>query len=266
MRAPVIALVSLLIFCPGRSVAAADAPPLKIAPDESLPTAKLMEAGVPAPDRDWMPDDYRRLAIALRAIVNENPRKLPRFDSENSGAIMRRLVDAGNFRVLHDRKFPLNVRLPQALVLLPAISDLAMIYAEASARGESFDRELVEVMAFMAGTGVEVWTLVDEMLSTLTPEERAGRASALGTIRSGSAHIVQGALGTFTEVGTYRPAELVRFATLLEPYLPLLIRRLTPDSITEAVVRLRTLASEAQDPALAAALKELLSAVEAGAS
>ena len=264
MRVPVIALAALLIFCSAGPLAAAtDSPSIKIAPDESQPTAKLVEAGMPAPDREWASDDYRRVTAVLREIVRDNPRKLPRFDSTNSGAVMQRLVNPENFAMLRDRKFPLGVRLAEMVALSQTSGELAMVYVEALGKGESFDRELVELMAFMATVSLEAWTLVDELLATLTPEEREGRASALRMIRSGSARIVQGALETFTEVNTYRPAELTRFATLLTPVLPALIPRLTADSATEARVRLRALTSETSDPSVAAALKKLHDAVEA---
>lgn len=265
MRVAAIACFVLLVCCSAVGSAAevtADAPALPIAPDESLPVSKFIEAGVPATDREWTADDYQRLAGVLGNVAKDSPRKLPRFESKNSDAIMRRLVNAENFHVLHDRNLTLNMRLSQGMMLLQASSALATVYLEATNKGESFDRELVELMAFIAKASVELWTLIDEFLATLSPEERTSRAGSLGTIRSGSAQVVQGSLTSFTERNVYRSSELSRFATLLAPVFPSLIQRLTPEARTEAVVRLRTLASEAQEPSVAAALKKLLAAVE----
>lgn len=264
MRLKTIALSALLVCLSATAVAEKEVPAPKIAPDESLPIAGYIEAGTPATDREWTPSDYARLAAVLGEIGEENPRRLPRFDSAKSDALMRRMMSADNLRILRDTKLPLETRLSEGLTLMQAIGALATIYAEATNKGESFDRELVEILTLIARVGVDMWTLADEMLAGMSAEERAQRGGALDTMRGGSAQVVQGILTTFTERSVYRPAELQRFAELLTPVLPSLIRRLTPESQAEAMVQLKKTVTEAGDPAVASALRKLLAAAEEG--
>ncbi len=233
-----------------------------IAPDESASVTEFIALGVPATDREWIADDYERFISVIRTVSRDHPRGLPRFESEKSAAIMRRVTSEQNFASLHDRKLSLTNRLTQASAFTRATAAIAGIYFDATIRGESFDRELVELLAFIVKVNLELWSLADETLATLTPEERATRARGLDMMRSGSAQVVSGSLTTFTEKQVCRVAELRRFASLIAPTLPLLVQRLTSESRAEAVLRLRTLVAQPPDESLATPLNDLLEAIE----
>jgi hypothetical protein len=177
---------------------------------------------------------------------------------------MRRVVSPENFGALHDRKLPVATRATQSFTLLQNVSALATIYAMASQGEESFDRELVELMAFITRNSVEMWPVLDEFIPTLTPEQREARAGALDMVRSGSAQILGGAITSFGETNVYRPAELVRFAKLLDDTFPLLLQRLSAESAAELLLQLRNAATNAKDKDVAAALRQLLESAEAG--
>jgi hypothetical protein len=236
---------------------------LPIAPDESLPVMAYIEAGAPASDREWTSADYEKLAAALTKIAEKNARQLPRFDSPKSGALMQRIVSPANFGSIRDRQLTLAVRLTEAGAITQRIGAVVMLYATATNEGEAFDRELVELMSFIARVTVETWATVDELLATLTPEERAARAAGLDTVRAGSAQIISGAIQTFGETDVYRPAELVRLANALRETLPSLFHRLSDESAAELLVQLRNAAENATDKNVAAALRQLLEATEA---
>ena len=233
-----------------------------IAPDESASVTQFIAAGVPSTDREWSADDYQRFISVIRPISRDHPRGLPRFDSNKSGAIMRRVISEQNFGLLHDRNLPVTTRMAQGAALSQATAALAGIYGDASSKGELFDRELVELMAFIVKVNAELWALADELLSTLTQEERNARGGSLDMMRSGSAQIVSGALTTFTETEVYRPSELRRFASLLAPTLPSIVQRLTSESRSETIVRLRSLISQQPDQSLRSLLGNLLDAIE----
>lgn len=261
MRAGSLLLIATL-FLAGTS-AADERPSVVIAPDESLTVRAYIEMGVPASDRRWSSADYEKFVTALSAMAEESPRQLPRIESPRSAALMKRVVSLDNLAALHDPKIPLNERLAEVIGFGANIGATTMLYVTATNKGESFDRELVELMAFISHVTDQSWTLVDEYLATLTPEERASRAGALETVRSGSAQVVEGAIVTFGETGTYRPAELVRLAGSLRETLPSLLRRLSAETAAELVVQLRKTVKDASDQEVAAALRPLLEAAEA---
>ncbi len=221
---------------------------------------------MPATDREWSSDDYERFVKVITPIVQDHPRGLPRFESKNSGAIMLRVVSVQNLAILHDPNLSLATRLAQGVALSQTSAAVLSSYAEATGKGEVFDRELVELMVFVVKLNNELWTIADEVLETLTPEERVDRASALDKMRSGSAQIAMGTLTTLDEVKVYRLSELRRLAIQLRPIFPALVQRLTAEAHAEVVTRLRALASQpSREDDLPSLLKGLLDAIEPNA-
>lgn len=251
----------MLVLVAGTAGAAIAA--LPVAPDQSLTSAALIARGAPATDREWTASDYERIVAVLQPLGRATPRQLPRFDSPNSGSMMRRIVADANFKILHDRALPLQSRLGQAVNLSQAVSQLTGVYIDATNNShEAFDRELVELMSLMVKVNLELWAIADELLSGMTAEERAKRADAIGTMQSGTAQVVDGALTTFTEHEVYRITELRRLATLIANTLPRLIPRLTRESQAEASVHLRKVVAGTVDTPLRAQLEALLKAME----
>ncbi|HEX2833151.1 MAG TPA: hypothetical protein VHW00_09055 [Thermoanaerobaculia bacterium] len=231
---------------------------VKVPADESLTVAAYVEAGAPAADREWSSHDYAKFVEVLQGTVEKDAHQLPRFDSEKSGALMRRLVSETNFRVFQDTNLPMSTRLPEAAAFAQNLALLTGIYLQASNQGEPFDRELVELMGFIARVNDEIWTLADEFLASLPEEERGAKSGAIDTMRGGTAQVVIGAIQSFSEATTYRPAELRRFATLLAPSLPKLLPRLSAESSKEALIALRKMSSENCDDEVRALLGKLL--------
>lgn len=244
------------------AIVAALLPAVLVAPDESLPVAAYVEAGAPASDREWTADDYERFSKILPGIAGKNPRQLPRFDSARSGPLMKRLVSEENFAVLHDRNLPLDARIGQVVALNQSSAAILAQYVDATNKGESFDRELIELTIFITKVNIETWTAVDELLATLTPEDRETRAGGLAQMRSGSAQIVSGALTSFGETTVYRSSELRRLAVALEKLLPVVLQRLSAESAAEVIVHLRSVVNETNDEQVAASLRELLQTLE----
>lgn len=231
---------------------------VKVPADASLTVAAYIEAGAPAADREWNSEDYAKLVEILQATVEKDAHQLPRFESEKSGALMRRLVSESNFRVFQDLNLPMSTRLPEAAAFAQNLAQLTGIYLQASNQGEPFDRELVELMGFIARVNVEIWTLADEFLASLPEDERGGKSGAIDTMRGGTAQVVIGAIRSFSEATTYRPTELRRFATLLAPSVPKLLPRLSAESSKEALIALREMSTENCDDEVRALLGKLL--------
>jgi len=229
-----------------------------VAPDESLTIAAYIEQGASSPDHEWNAEEYQQLAEVLKAIGEKDVRQLPRFDSEASGALMRRLVSTENFGTLRNRDFQMGVRFQDAATMLQSSAAITSIYLEANGNGEVFDRELVELMAFMMRTSVEVWAITDELKETSTPEGWKAFDGPLETMRNGTAQAVRGVVDTFSETYAYRPAELRRFATLIADTLPELQSRVSGESAAEVNLALAKIVQSDCDKELTPMLGRLL--------
>jgi hypothetical protein len=248
-----------LVFLIAVSAVAADP---KIAPDESFTIAEFARRGAPAPDHQWGADEYQRLVKTLQPIAESSPRRLPRFDSRFSGAMMSRVIAQENFGTLHDKTIDLKQRVAQGMALAQAGAQLAGVYITGTNKGESFDRELVELMGWLMRVNLELWSLADELLTRMTPEQRARPNKGLDTMREGSAQMVDGVLTSLTETDIYRQRELRRLATLITPTLPKVMQRLPPQSAAEARARLRRLVAEVPDKELAQQIRMLITTVD----
>lgn len=235
---------------------------LSVAADESPKVEELIHAGAPATDREWTSADYKRLLAVLEDLAKQSPRKLPRFDSAASGTLMTRLVSEENFNSIRNEKLPLQMRLQEAVALTDITGNLLLVYVGATNKGESFDRELVELCVYVVKVNTELWRLADEFIGTLSAEERSSRAEAFDQMRSGTAQMAEGIMTTFSETQTYRPAELRRFARMLRPCLPDMMRRLSNESAADVTEHLREIIASTKDPELATELKALLAAIE----
>ncbi len=71
--------------------------------DKSLTLEQLIEAGVPAHDREWSGDDMTRAANILAAIAQKNTDHLPRYLSQHSGQAFERLTANDNLNLYRNR-------------------------------------------------------------------------------------------------------------------------------------------------------------------
>jgi hypothetical protein len=142
---------------------------------ESPSVSDLVAKGAPSPDREWSANDYDRFAATLREIAATDSKRLPRFESEASAPLLKRVVTDANVSIGRDEKFPLPMRVGEIIKMTQSLGAIMVIYMEATNQGGGFDRELVELTAFMVGLNVE------------------HDAIGLGTGRRRSSHDIHGA-------------------------------------------------------------------------
>ncbi|HEX4611355.1 MAG TPA: hypothetical protein VH092_24390 [Urbifossiella sp.] len=219
------------------------------APDESLTPDEYIRLGLPAHDRVWLGHDMAQAAKVLSAVAKAGGRRLPRYESERSGAVFSRLTSPHNLDGLRNRSLAVDARLPLATNYIQASNQVLKLYLAAFLKNEVRDSELVELMGAQLRATVVVLDLVDEFLPTLNKEDATYpvRMRGLEGMKMGLGSVVAGCLQTLTERDSYRAGELVRLVGYMEETFPHLATRLPPGSRTELVTRLRSLQD---DPAM----------------
>lgn len=253
-----------------RGQAPAPNPKGPVAPeDHSLPAADYTRLGLPDHGRPWSGDDMAQAAKVLSAIAQQDPRQLPRYRSERSGAILARLTAPENLECYRDRSAPIDVRLPRALAYLESANVIYKLYVAASLRRAASGSELAETLGGALRTTVIAFELVEEFLPTLPKDDpkHAARMAGLEQMKQGFGLLVTAGLLALTEKDVYSAAERVRLIGYMKETVPMIVRRLSRAARTETLARLRGLATDAafQDlqPSLDALHTEVRKSIEA---
>lgn len=175
----------------------ADDAKVQLVPDRSLRIEAYVQAGIPAPDRQWSGKDYQVAAAILRQISTPNFSRLPRVDSPASGQLFSRSVAPGNLDILRSSTLPLDARLSSFQELHKGFMPIMLLYVNTMiTKRQSFDAEVVQLSLFMLDyTDVSI-SLVEEFLSTLPVDDERHDPNHPGKqkIREGLATSIDGAL------------------------------------------------------------------------
>lgn len=217
--------------------------------DKSLTPEEYIRLGMPAHDRVWLGPDMAQAEKVLAPLAASEAR-LPRYQSDRSGAVFSRMTAAQNLKGLQDRDVPISTRLPLALSYFQSSNQIFKHYSRAFGKGEVRDSDVVELAGALLKTTVVLIDLVDEFFATLDKDDPTYpvRLRGLEGVRVGLGGVVIGSLITLTERDSYRTSELVRLVGYLEETLPRLIPRLPPGSRAEAIMKLKSMQT---NPALA---------------
>lgn len=242
-------------------------PPVTIPEDRSLPAKDYAAQGMPDPGTAWAGSDYAEAVRCLAVLGVGDVCQLPRLDSPRSGTLFARMIADDNIAPLRDPARPVADRLSLAGDLMIHLNRLAILYIQASNRGQGvFDAEIVELLALSFRTTVAIFPVLHQFMPTLDPSDPTypARMDGLRQTRTGLVRMVEGALQTLSEKQYYRLPVLVTFAGHLERALPALMPELPPETQAETKQRLTRLAREEADPDLRAALARLEKAVAGG--
>lgn len=115
-------------------------PEVVLPEDYSLSLEGYIRIGVPAHDRCWSSDDYVGAAIALTTIAEEDKRHLPRFESKNSGKLLKRIVADENLDFYRDK----SIALDQRLMSVSRYNHIMKLYLVAGSEKATGGDELVD--------------------------------------------------------------------------------------------------------------------------
>jgi hypothetical protein len=236
--------------------------------DKSLTPEEYIRLGMPAHDRVWLGPDMAQAEKVLAPLAVSEAR-LPRYQSDRSGAVFSRMTAAQNLKGLQDRAVPISTRLPLALIYFQSINQIFKHYSRAFDKGEVRDSDVVELMGAMLKTTVVLLDLIDEFFATLDKDDPTYpvRMRAQDGIRVGLGGVVIGSLITLTERDSYRTSELVRLVGYMEETLPQLVTRLPPGSRAEVIMKLKSMQTNPSladlQPGLARVHANVMSAIDA---
>lgn len=244
------------IVVPGPPVAESDTP----ASTDAYIVTEYVAKGVPAPDRDWSPADYRTAAEALSRIVEADRAKLPRIDDVRTSALFNRMVSTDNLSLLGNEGIELKERMELVAGYLKGAQSLFMLYISSIDDPAEFDVELVEWMGFVLRVSVVMQVLARRYMDSLPADDphRSTRLEAQERMRKGHAMVINGAIESLTETQTYRDSSRVRMLEFLAETFPILIEGLLPQSRAEVPVRVRALIENEKSPGVKRALEALL--------
>jgi hypothetical protein len=217
--------------------------------DETLTVEEYIQAGLPAPDRDWSGDDMVNAERVLRALSQKSDSQLPRYQSKRSGSVFARMTSPENLGLLMNKDLPLAVRMAQATNYSQSYNGFLKLHLHACLKDRLRDSELVELMGAQFRLLVVMLELLDQFLPTLDKDDPAyqTRIQALEAIKGSLATIVAGGLQALTERAIYRGTELARLVGYMRETFPLIVPRLSPGARLETTVRLESLQ---KDPAM----------------
>ncbi len=235
--------------------------------DRSLTSDEYLRLGAPADDRPWTSAEMTKVQKVLTDLAKKDSRQLPRYRSERSGKVFARLTDDENLGLARNATFPLSVRLSEILTYSKEFGAISKVYMAAFAEQHIGGREMVELTAHLFRVMVAITDVVDEYLPTIPKDDPdySGRMAGFERMKQGAATSVNGALILLTERDAYSAPDRVRFAELVTPTLPLLVRRLKPGSRAEMVQTLETMNTDPKLKELQPALGKLRDAVRKAA-
>ncbi len=145
--------------------------------DKSLALEQLIEAGMPAHDRDWSGNDMTRAANILAAIAQKDAGHLPRYRSQPSGRAFERLTANEILDLYRNRSLPLEQRFFDALNYMQSSNEILRLYLAAFNQHVVGDSELIELAGAQLRVSVVMITLVnDQPLYQPTRAPRHGLA------------------------------------------------------------------------------------------
>ncbi|WP_417387074.1 hypothetical protein [Gimesia sp.] len=240
-------------------------PELQPPVDNSLMLKEYIEAGVPAGDRSWTGNDMAKAAEILAGIAQQDRSKLPRYQSQNSGEMFKRLTADDNLDSYRNQTLPLQQRLPDGINYMQSSNQILKLYLTAFKQQEVGDSELVELIGAQLRVSAVMMTLVNEFLPSLNKDnpDYPARMEGLKRMKNGLATIVAGSLQTLTESQTYRPSELKRLIGYMQLTFPTLLPEVPESSRDEFITRLQSFSADPQMQNLNPELDKLLATVKA---
>lgn len=242
-----------------------DSTPLPVAEDRSLPPQGYAAAGMTPLDRPWTLNDFGAAVAVLMSLSQNDPRLLPRHQSKASGAVFRQLTFADALKVLDEEKVPLAERRRYAGAAMGHLARLMTVYIDATAKGKTFDTEVVEIAALILETSVKARRMARQGLAALPaddprlPLEKEG----LEQLDQRVASIVTGTINSLGDRRSYSPAVRSRLAQLLTTLVPPFYLSLPEALRKESRAKLDDFASADADAGVKTAIASLAKALDA---
>jgi len=189
-------------------------------------TNVFVEAGIPAPDREWRGADYRLAAATFAATTLP----LPRSSEKDGKAVLDRLTSLENFSFHRNKTLPVDARMVDYSSLLEGTGAILKRYLATTTKGQEFHKEIAALMAFMLHTAALGVELADEFVPTIARDEKyAVRMDGIKKMNSGLTTIFVGAENSLAEQKFYSAEDLSLLLKAMSETLPRVKRAFSAD-------------------------------------
>lgn len=162
----------------------------------NLTVNDYVDAGLPAPSREWQGADYLRTV----QVLSIGQIDLPRYSEDAGAKLMERFVSLDNLSFYRNRSVPLQNRLGDFINILQGSNNLMKMYFGRLSKGDRLQTELADLLAFslhVSALGVE---LINEYLPTIPKDKNyAERMVGVNQMYSGMTTQFNGAEIALTE-------------------------------------------------------------------
>lgn len=222
--------------------------------------------GMPAAGRIWSGADYEAAAGLLEEAARENPSRLPRGDSADTGSLYRRFVDPANLAAVSgagDR----DAKARAGAAVLSGVDRISLVYAAAYRDDASRGADLAGLMAYTLLAAHDVVPLADAAVSAAPKGDplHAQRLASRKRTHAALASVVNACLVSLATPGAFRPEERLLLARAVADHVPAL-KAYLPDADRRALPgRLRKMSAREADPAVKGALDQARASLAAPA-
>lgn len=222
-------------------------------------TDRFLEAGMPAPSREWYAADYVEAVTVLKA----GRTGLAVYGDPAGARVFKRLTARANLATYLDSRVAIGARVSQFQVLMQTLPQILSLYAtgtnpETAAR----HRELAALFGFLLYTSEAGVKLVAELLPQIPRDgDYAARMEGLKTFNKGLTLVFQGTVQTVDDRRVYTDADIAYLLQAMEETLPTLRQVFPADYRTELRVKLGRLKTRCKDPLDKARIERMLAAV-----
>ncbi len=246
------------VFSPFQEARADDAAPVASPQDVSLTAKKLVERGMPAPDRGWGGADYKKAAQVLDELARSEPAGLPRFQSTRSGQVFSRIVSRELLDQLASSKIPVNTRMGDFLDSFDGSRAIFSAYVVAHAKGAPLSAEVTQLASHLVRLTRTAMEVSKEFLASLPADDpkKETRQAGLTKMKSGLATMLGGVLTMLTERSRYAVGDRVGMAVTLKEVLPHVYKALPELSRAELSKRLDEIVEGSDEASIKKPLEE----------
>jgi hypothetical protein len=157
-------------------------------------------SALPALSREWRGVDYQ----AVAAAISKGELPLPRFSGEPGAMLLRKITSLDNLHLLVDTALPVESRLQEVTILMPAANSIMLAYVTPANNGEKVNAEMAALLSFMLHVASAQAVLVEEYLPTIPHDAKyATRMEGAKTVGAGLANMFSGAETSLTEGSFY---------------------------------------------------------------
>ncbi|MCL2012065.1 MAG: hypothetical protein FWG75_04675 [Cystobacterineae bacterium] len=196
-----------------------------------------VEAGIPAPSRQWTGADFAQTF----QILSSGSIALPRYSDRHGATLLRRMTAIENFSFYKSQSLPIQLRMQDYSVLMQSVSSLMKLYVAHSLKETaSANPEMVSLMAFTLRACVVGLELTDEFLPTIPKDDKyATRMEGLKKMNSGITIVFVSAEASLSETNSFSSKDRALILETMAATLPTLKRAFAPDYKLELQQKLR---------------------------